>query len=188
MFLVVFKYVFKSVSTACNLIKSPKKGINIFMQTFKKTKIVATIGPTSSDEQLFTKMVKAGVNVVRLNFSHGDHKSHKESVDMVRKVSKKLDQPIAILQDISGPKIRTGDFKSGKITLKKGKKVTLTIRKIIGDENNIFINYKHLPKDVVRGTRILLDDGRRELKVSRVSGSDVFCRVIVGGMIKEEGG
>ena len=93
------------------------------MQVFKKTKIVATIGPTSSDEQLFTKMVKEGVNVVRLNFSHGDHKSHKESMDMVRKVSRKLDQPIAILQDISGPKIRTGDFKDGKITLKKGKKI-----------------------------------------------------------------
>ena len=154
------------------------------MQTFKKTKIVATIGPTSSDEKLFTKMIKEGVNVVRLNFSHGDHKSHKESVDMIRKVSKKLDQPIAILQDISGSKIRTGDFKSGKITLKKGKKVTLTVRKIIGDENNIFINYKHLPKEVVRGTRILLDDGRRELKVSSVSGSDVLCRVIVGGTIK----
>ena len=166
------------------LIKSPKKGINILMQNFKKTKIVATIGPTSSDEQLFTKMVKAGVDVVRLNFSHGDHKSHKKSVDMARRVSKKLDQPIAILQDLAGPKIRTGDFVGGEIVLKKGKKVTLTVKKIVGDENNIYVDYKCLPKEVVRGTKILLDDGRRELKVLNISGDDVLCRVIRGGVIK----
>ena len=90
------------------------------MKIIKKTKIVATIGPTSSDEQMFMKMVKAGVNVARLNFSHGDHESHKRSIDIVRSVSKKLDQPLAILQDLSGPKIRTGDFENGGIVLKKG--------------------------------------------------------------------
>ncbi len=154
------------------------------MQVFKKTKIVATIGPTSSDERLFTKMIKAGVNVVRLNFSHGDHKSHKESVDMARRVSKKLDQPIAILQDIAGPKIRTGDFKNGEIILKRGKKVTLTVKKCVSDENNIYVDYKRLPKDVVRGTRILIDDGRRELKAMSVSGDNVLCCVVRGGVIK----
>ncbi len=158
------------------------------MQNFKKTKIVATIGPTSADEQLFTKMVKAGVNVARFNFSHGNHKSHKKDIELVRKVAKKLDQPIAILQDLAGPKIRTGDFKNGEIILKRGGKITLTVNKCFGDENNIYVNYKRLPKDVVCGTKILLDDGRRELKVLDISGSDVLCQIIRGGAIKNRRG
>ena len=158
------------------------------MQNFKKTKIVATIGPTSSDERLFAKMVKAGVNVARFNFSHGDHKSHKKSIDIVRRAAEKLDQPIAILQDLAGPKIRTGDFKNGEITLEKGEKITLTVKKCLGDENNIYVDYKRLPKDVARGTRILLDDGKRELKVLNVSGNNVLCCVIRGGAIKNRRG
>jgi len=154
------------------------------MQTFKKTKIVATIGPTSSDEKLFTKMAMAGVNVVRFNFSHGDYKTHKDSLDMVRKVSQKLKQPIATLQDLSGPKIRTGDFKYGEVMLKRGKKITLTSKKIIGDENSVYVDYERLSEDVVRGTRILLDDGRRELKVLSTSKGKVLCSVVQGGLIK----
>ena len=111
-----------------SLIKASNKGINKQMNG-KKTKIIATMGPASESKKVLTKLFKAGVNVVRLNFSHGSHAGHAKYIKTIREVSESIDQPIAIIQDLSGPKIHTGDMEGGKIVLKKGKKVTLTTQK-----------------------------------------------------------
>ncbi len=150
----------------------------------KKTRIIATIGPASNTEETLTKMVKSGVNLIRLNFSHGDHKSHKELIRLVRSVSKKTNILVSIIQDLSGPKIRIGDFNKEKINLKKGSFFTLTTKECIGDEFIVFVNYSSLPKEVKKGSFILLDDGKKKLKVVSVSGDKIKCKVIVGGEIK----
>jgi len=150
----------------------------------KKTKVVATIGPTSDNERTLTAMVKAGMNVVRLNFSHGEHEGHEKVVKLVRHVAKKTKTPLAIIQDLSGPKIRIGDFYQDRIILKKGSKFTLTTKKCIGDENIAWVNYAKLPKEVKKGMMILLDDGRKKLEVLSVQGHEIHCRVLVGGETK----
>ena len=150
----------------------------------KKTRIIATIGPASDNETTLTKMVKSGVNLVRLNFSHGDHDGHKKIINLVRSVSKKTNIPVSIIQDLSGPKIRIGSFYKDVVYLKKGSFFTLTIKKCIGDESRAFVNYKNLPKEVKKGSSILLDDGKKRLKVISVSGGDIKCRIIVGGETK----
>jgi len=154
----------------------------------KKTKIVATIGPASEDENTFVKMAKAGLNVARLNFSHGNHNEHLARIELVRKVSKKIDKPMAVLADLSGPKIRIGEFKDGKIFLKKGAKFTLTVKDIIGDENKVFVNCKDLPSKIKRDDFIMLEDGSKKLKVEKISGSEIICKVIVGGELKSKKG
>lgn len=153
------------------------------MQT-KKTKIVATIGPASESEAALTQLVKAGMNVCRLNFSHGSHEEHAARVANIRAVAKKVSAPIAILQDLSGPKIRIGDFYQERVTLKKGSIFTLTTKACTGDEKKAFVNYAALPKEVKKGDAILLDDGKKRLEVVSVSGTDIVCRVIVGGETK----
>jgi pyruvate kinase len=157
-------------------------------QMKKKTKIVATIGPVSEDEKTFTKMAKAGMNVARLNFSHGSHGEHLKRIRLARRVSKKIGRPIAILQDLSGPKIRIGEFAGGKIMLKKGSRFALTTKKTVGDEKRVFVNYKNLPKMVKRGDFIMLEDGSKRLEVVEVSGGDINCRVVVGGELKSKKG
>lgn len=154
----------------------------------KKTKIVATIGPVSENEEMLLKMAKAGLNVARLNFSHGSHTEHLARINLVRKVSKKLDKPMAVLADLSGPKIRIGEFKDGKIFLKKGAKFTLTIEDIIGNENRVSINCKDLPDKIKNGDFIMLEDGSKKLKVEKVSGSEIICSVIIGGELKSKKG
>ncbi len=150
----------------------------------KKTKIVATIGPASSSEEMLTKLVKSGMNMMRMNFSHDVHEVHAEKVVNLRKVCKKLNTTVAILQDLSGPKIRTGDFYQEKVTLKKGDTITLTTEKIVGDEKKVSVTYKDLPKELKKGDTILLDDGRREFKVLDVKGKEIKCKIIIGGEIK----
>ncbi|HEC30815.1 MAG TPA: pyruvate kinase [Candidatus Yonathbacteria bacterium] len=154
----------------------------------RKTKIVTTIGPASGSKEVFTRMVKAGVNVVRLNFSHGDHNTHSASVHLVRGVSKNLNIPIAIMQDLGGPKIRTGEQYKEEIVLRKGSKIILTTKKCIGDETKLCINYKKLPKEVKKGNFILLDDGKKKLEVISKGKDFITCKVIVGGMIKAKRG
>ena len=127
----------------------------------QKTKIVATLGLSSSTEKELTGMVKAGMNVARLNFSHGSHEDHAKLIDTVRAVSAKLKTPVAILQDLMGPKIRIGDFSTEQIHLKKGSDFTLTIEPCTGDEHRAYISYHALPKEVSEGMDILLDDGKR---------------------------
>jgi len=149
----------------------------------RKTKIIATLGPSSDNEKTLTKLVKAGVNVVRLNFSHGDHDYHEKVLKMVRLVSKKTGIPVVVIQDLAGPKIRTGELYKDSIFLKKGKPLILTTKKYIGDENKQFINYKNLPKEVKKGDIILLDDGKKKLKVISTDGQDIQCKVVSGGSI-----
>ena len=117
------------------------------MNISKKTKIVCTIGPATSTVEQLTALAEAGMNVARLNFSHGDFSEHQARVDNVRKVNKAKGINIGIMQDLSGPKIRIGDFKDGVITLKEGATFTLTTEKIVGDETKVSINYPLLPKD-----------------------------------------
>lgn len=151
---------------------------------FKKTKIVATIGPNSSSERLMTAMAKAGMNVVRLNFSHGDHAEHEAYIKTARAVSAKIKRPIAIIQDLSGPKIRIGDFYKNSIVLKKGGVFTLTTKKITGDETKVFVDYPRLPREVKKGGIIMLNDGKEKLQVIRVAKNAITCKVLTGGEIK----
>ncbi len=150
----------------------------------RKTKIVATIGPATDNKETIEKMVKAGMNVVRLNFSHGDYAEHLNRIKLARAVSKKFGRPIGILQDLSGPKIRIGDFKEGSATLKKDHPFILTVKKCAGDAGKVFVNYKSLPSEVKKGDIIMLNDGKIELIVEKISGGDIHCKVLVGGEIK----
>jgi len=150
----------------------------------KKTKIVATIGPVTESERMMTALAKAGMDVVRLNFSHGDHAEHGRRIERARAVSEKLRKPIAVLQDLAGPKIRIGDFKEGKVCLKRGGTLKLTTRKVPGTSELVSVNYPHLPREVKKGNIILLDDGKKKLKVEGVSGDTIVCKVLVGGETK----
>lgn len=133
----------------------------IYMNIQKKTKIVATIGPATESEKMIEKLFLTGLDVVRLNFSHGDHEEHQKRVDIVKKISKKIGKNVAILQDLAGPKIRIGDFATERIQLKEGQFFTLTTEKITGDEKRVYINYPNLSEDVKIGGFVLLDDGKR---------------------------
>ena len=150
----------------------------------KKTKIVATLGPVSANVKTLTAMAQAGLNVVRFNFSHETKEKHADNMALVRRVSKKLGMPIAILQDLSGPKIRIGDFKEGRVELKKGKKIVLTTIPCEGTAARVFVNYKRLPQDIRPGKFILLDDGKKKLRVDRIIKTDIHCTIIVGGDTK----
>ncbi len=148
----------------------------------KKTKIIATIGPASDNEKVLSRIIKEGVNVARLNFSHGSHKVHGDILNTVRFASKKTKIPVAIIQDLSGPKMRTGDYE-GVISLKKGSNIILTTKKCVGDASKLHINYKNLPKEVKKGNNILIDDGKKKLEVLSVSGIEIKCKVLAGGDI-----
>ncbi len=154
----------------------------------KKTKIVATIGPATESEQMLEKLIEAGLNVVRLNFSHGDFAEHQKRVDSLRTVCKKTGDSIAILQDLGGPKIRIGNFKKETINLRKGQTFTLTTEDIVGDESIVSVNYPLLTKEVEKGHIIFLHDGKKKLEVLEVKGNKVVCKVLVGGDIKGKRG
>ncbi len=150
----------------------------------KKTKIVATIGPATENKKTIEKMIKAGTNVFRLNFSHGNYEEHLNRIQLVRATAKKFEKPTAILQDLCGPKIRIGDFYKESIVLKNGQRFILTTKKCVGDEQRVFINYKNLPKEIEKGAKIMLNDGKNELIVEKIAGDEIFCRILVGGEIK----
>ncbi len=154
----------------------------------KKTKIVCTIGPATETEASLTSLLKAGMNVMRLNFSHGDFKEHGTRVINLRKAMEKTNIPAAILQDLGGPKIRIGTFKTEAVILKNGQKFTITTDKIEGDETRVSVNYPKLPKEVAKGHIIFLHDGKKKLEVLEVKGNDVICKVLVGGEIKGKRG
>lgn len=150
----------------------------------KRTKIVATIGPATEDEKTMTALARAGMDVVRLNFSHGDFAEHGKRIVNARAVARAVGRPIAILQDLAGPKIRIGEFYQERVMLKKGSTFTLTTKKIIGDETKAFVNYARLPLEVKKGSTILLDDGKKKLEVLRTTKNSIVCKVIVGGETK----
>jgi pyruvate kinase len=166
------------------------------MDLGKKTKIVCTIGPATESVEKLTELAHAGMNVMRLNFSHGDFKEHGTRVTNLRKVIASIGKPIAIMQDLGGPKIRIGEFGkaangAGFIVLKEGQTFTLTTNeseKLSGDEKRVWINYPLLPKEVSVGGDILLHDGKKRLKIVSIKGHDVVCKVIVGGEIKGKRG
>ncbi len=153
-----------------------------------KTKIVATIGPASSSPQMLEKLVKNGLDVVRINFSHGNYDEYKEIIENVRDVAKKAGRPIAILQDLRGPKLRVGIIKNGKVELKKGEEVVITTEDVEGEKGIIPTDFKALPSFVKKGERILLDDGNIELKVLEVKKSKINCKVVYGGVLKSRKG
>ncbi len=154
----------------------------------KKTKIVATIGPVSESPATLVHLINAGVNVARLNFSHGDHEEHGQRMKFIKEATKKTKRDIAILQDLGGVKIRIGDFAVGQITLKKGQKFTITTKKCIGNSDCVNVNYKKLPLEVQKGQDILIDDGTKKLVVTKTTKTDVETKVVVGGMIRSRRG
>src|SRR5205814_6255777 len=131
----------------------------------RKAKIICTLGPASSSRSVLESMIRAGMDVARLNFSHGTHQEHRERLDLVRALSRKLRRPVAILQDLQGPKIRLGKFEGGQLLVHRGQRVTVTTRAVPGRGDVIPTPVKSLPRDVRRGDPILLDDGRVRLEV-----------------------
>lgn len=154
----------------------------------KKTKIVATIGPASESEEVMTKLVLAGMNVARQNFSHGNYEEHERRIKLARKLSEKLKVPIAVLQDLSGPKIRIGDFKEGHVNLIPGKTLTLSTEPCEGSETKVFINYPTLHKEINKGNIIFLNDGKVKLEVEKIDGKNINCKILIGGAIKGKRG
>lgn len=151
----------------------------------RKTKIICTIGPACDNEKTLTDMCLAGMNVARLNFSHGTTEEHQEKIDLVRKVREKLDLPIAIMLDTKGPEYRIKTFENQKITLKDGDMFTFTTKDVIGNEKIVSVNYEHLTDDLARGDRILLNNGLVIFEVEKIEESEVLCRVIVGGELSD---
>ncbi len=149
----------------------------------RRTKIVATIGPASNQPGTCRALIEAGVNVFRLNMSHGEHAAHRTALEMIRKTADELSVPVAVMADLCGPKIRTGRFEGGEITLVDGATVTVTTREVVGTDGLIPSQYEALPGDVEPGDRILLADGLLELQVVSVDGTDVSCRVVHGGVL-----
>lgn len=154
-----------------------------------RTKIVATIGPASQNEACLAALIHAGMNVARLNFSHGTLEEHAAVISALRRLAQTHGQPVAILQDLQGPKIRTGALSGGRpVRLAEGARFTITGRAVEGDASVVSTTYAGLAQDVRPGVRLLLDDGLIELKVEAVNGPDVACRVITGGLLKEHKG
>ncbi len=153
----------------------------------KKTKIVCTIGPASEDREIFKQLVLNGLNVARLNFSHGNHEEHLNRIEMIQSVREELDVPVAILLDTKGPEIRTGKFHE-PVELKEGQEFTLTTEDFVGTKDKCQISYKGLPEDVVAGDRILIDDGLVELIVKEIKGSEIVTTVNNSGVIKDNKG
>ena len=154
----------------------------------KNTKIICTIGPASQNPETIKKLILAGMNVARLNFSHGSYEEQANKFRMIQDASKELGIPVAILQDTKGPEIRLRDFANGKEELKAGQKFTLTTDVTAGTNEKVSITYKQLPNDVEEGMAILLDDGLIELKVDKVTATDIECTVINGGFVSNKKG
>ena len=153
-----------------------------------KTKIVCTIGPASRSEKVMTEMLKAGMNVARLNFSHGDHESHREVIETFRRVRERLGKPAAIMLDTKGPEVRICTFKDGKAFLEEGSTFTLTTEEIEGDATRVSVTYADLPSQLKKGDRVLIDDGRLELTVRELTDTDVVCTVVTGGPVTNRKG
>jgi pyruvate kinase len=154
----------------------------------RRAKIVCTLGPASGTPEQIGALMDAGMDVARLNFSHGDHDFHLKTIRTVRAEAQKRGRPVGILQDLQGPKIRVGKFENGSVELTPGAKFTITTKQILGNVDVASTTYKNLPHDVNSGDRILLDDGYLQLEVMHVEGEDVVTRVVEGGTLKDKKG
>ena len=151
----------------------------------RKTKIICTIGPASESPEVFRAMCRQGLNVARLNFSHGTHEEHQKKIDMIKAVREELDLPIAIMLDTKGPEYRIRTFREGKITLKDGDDFTFTTREVEGDEHIVSVSYKGLADDLQPGDRILVNNGLVIFEVTAIEGTEIRCRVVTGGVLSD---
>lgn len=149
-----------------------------------KTKIVATLGPHSSDVSVIESMLKAGLNIARINMSHGDYESHTRMIQHARTAALRARRPLAILQDLSGPKIRIGDFSTETVTLVPGNELVLTTEKCVGTVSRVSINYAKLPKEVTKGMAIYLNDGKQKLTVDSLTDTEIRTTIVHGGTIR----
>ena len=151
----------------------------------RKTKIICTIGPASENEEILEKMCKAGMNVARLNFSHGTHPEHKKKIELIKRVREKLNLPIAIMLDTKGPEYRIRTFAQGKVTVAEGQQFTFTTDDIIGDESRVSVNYNDLIKNLSVGDQILVNNGLVIFRVEKLKGNDAVCTVVTGGVLSD---
>ena len=166
---------------------------SVFMQltdSLRRTKIVATIGPATSSPEMLRAIIEAGATTLRLNFSHGTHADHQRNIRTIRQTAFELNQPVAILQDLQGPKIRLGKFENGFIVLQKGDRFTLTNRPVVGTQDISCVTYEHLAQEVPVGSKILLDDGKVEMLVEGINRDkgDLYCSVTVAGKLSNNKG
>lgn len=169
-------------------IKSKSLDLKKIALQWRRTKIIATLGPASDTPDSIERLIKAGVDAFRINMSHGSHAEHSQVVKRVRRIAKKLNKHIAIIMDLCGPKIRVGKFEDGQIELKERSEVIITSRQILGKQSLISSQYRNVHKDIKMGERILLDDGNLELKAVAIEGNNIRCRVIHGGVLKNNKG
>ncbi|MFM7585044.1 MAG: pyruvate kinase, partial [Caldilinea sp.] len=153
-----------------------------------RVKIVCTIGPSSRELPVLRRIAAAGMNMARLNMSHGTHEYHAETIERVRTVAEELQKPIAILADLQGPKLRTGKMREGGVPLVQGDELVLTTDAILGEPGRVPIQYKDLPKAVKAGERILLDDGMLELEVLETHPTEIRTRIILSGLLQSNKG
>ncbi len=170
--------------------ESAASSLHLTKRARKRTKIVATIGPACSSEDVLREMFRAGMNVARLNMSHGDHKDHLERLQLIRRISKELERPVAVLADLQGPKIRTGRMKDNQpVEWKVGDLVVITVADCPeGTAKRVGTTYAGLARDVIKGNVLLIDDGRMRAEVDHVDGDDIHCTVLVGGWLKSNKG
>lgn len=154
----------------------------------RKTKIICTMGPSTDDDETLRNLMLAGMDVARLNFSHGTHEEALERINRIRRIREELDIPVAILLDTKGPEIRIKSFKNGSVRLKEGEKFTLYTTDVEGDETKVGITYKNLPRDISAGTRLLIDDGLIELEAVSVKSDRIICEVKSGGVVSNSKG
>lgn len=150
----------------------------------KKTKIVATIGPATESKQVLEELIKTGVDVVRLNFSHGDYDQFDGLINNIKEIRSRLNKRVAIYQDLAGPKIRIGDFETETVELVAGENIILTIRETVGTKARVHVNYPKLPAEVKVGDVIFLDDGKLKLQVTDTNDVAVNCEIVSGGVIR----
>ncbi len=151
----------------------------------RKTKIICTIGPASEKPEVFREMCLKGLNVARLNFSHGTHEEHQKKIDMIKAVREELNLPIAIMLDTKGPEYRIGTFKEGKVVLRDGDSFTFTTRDVVGDEQIVSVSYKGLTEDLEVGDRILVNNGLVIFLVKEIDSSEIHCTVVTGGVLSD---
>lgn len=154
----------------------------------RKTKIVCTLGPATNDVEIMKQLIQNGMDAARINFSHGTYETHAETIAKLKQAREELNAPIPLILDTKGPEIRVKTFKEDKVRLEENATFTLTTREVEGDVNIVSVTYADLPKDVHRGSRILIDDGLIELKVEDITETDVVCKVINGGVVKSRKG